>query len=179
MIEIPLSKNKLILAVVGSMLFVLLGVWLFVSADSFGQSSTPLLRNPLVVQSAAVLAVLCFGVFAVVGIKKLFDKNIGLALDASGLFDNSSAVSVGFVDWNDVTRIETQQVMSTKFVLIHVQDPGKYIARADSAVKAKLMQSNTQMYGTPIAITANTLKCDFAELERLIVAVYGQRRAAG
>ncbi len=179
MIEIPLSKNKLILAIGGSLLFVVLGIWLFVSAASFEQNSIRLLRNPLVVQGAGVLGILCFGAFAVVGIKKLFDKNIGLSIDAHGVTDNSSAASVGFIDWNDVTRIETQQVMSTKFLLLHVQDPEKCIARASGAVKAKLMRSNTQMYGAPIAIASNTLKCDFAELERLIGTAFTQHRAAG
>ncbi len=175
-IEVPLSQNKMLLAIGGSILFVLLGVWLFVSADSFQENSVRLLRNPIIVKGAGVLAILCFGVMAGMGIKKLFDKKIGLSIDAHGITDNSNTSSVGFIEWDDITRIETQQVMSTKFLLIHVRNPEKYIEKA-SGMKAKLMRSNMQMYGTPISITSNTLKCSFDELEKLIGTAFEQSRS--
>ncbi len=178
-IEVPLSQNKMLLAIGGSILFVLLGVWLFASADSFEGNSVRLLRNPVVVKGAGILAILFFGAMAVIGIKKLFDKKVGLTIDTHGLTDNSNASSVGFIAWDDIVRIEKQQMMSTKFLLVHVRNPEEYIARARNGVKAKLMRSNMQMYGTPLSITSNTLKCGFDELERLIGVGFEQSRTLG
>ncbi len=81
-IEIPLSKNKIFLVIVGSILLVAIGVWLFVSADSFGKSAVWLLRNPVIVKGIGVLGILFFGATAAAGIKKLFDKKIGLTIDS-------------------------------------------------------------------------------------------------
>jgi len=38
-IEIPLSKNKLVLLIVGSIVFIVLAIWLFISADLFKEHS--------------------------------------------------------------------------------------------------------------------------------------------
>ncbi len=93
-IEVPLSQNKRFLAIGGSILFVVLGVWLFVSADSFDGNSVRLLRNPVIVKGAGILAILFFGAMAVIGFKKLFDNKVGLSIDAHGITDNSNAWSV-------------------------------------------------------------------------------------
>ncbi len=61
-----------------------------------------------------------------------------------------------------------QQVVSTKFLLIYVVDPEKYIEKAGGGAKAKLMRSNMEMYGTPLSITSNALKYNFDALEQLI-----------
>ena len=58
--------------------------------------------------------------------------------------------------------------MSTKFLLIDIVNPEKYIGKAKNRIQAKLMKVNLNMYETPLSITSNTLKYDFGELEELI-----------
>ena len=58
--------------------------------------------------------------------------------------------------------------MSTKFLLINVTNPEKYIEKANSGIKSKLMHSNHKMYGTPLSIASNTLKYDFEALNELL-----------
>ena len=60
--------------------------------------------------------------------------------------------------------------MGTKFLLLHVHDPKKFIERAEGRVKTKLVQANMKMYGTPFSIVSNTLKYDFRKLEALVNA---------
>ena len=177
-IEIPLSKNKLFLGIGGSILFVILGIWLFTHANEFQNLSMRLLRNPMVIKGAGVLGVLFFGGTAVYGFKKLFDKKVGLIIDSNGITDNSNASSVGLIEWNDISEIRTQQVMSTKFLLIDVLNPEKYIEKAKSGMKARLMRTNMKMYGTPLSITSNTLKYDFGELERLVQTEFEKNKNA-
>jgi hypothetical protein len=165
-IEIPLSKNKLFLVIGCSIVFVVLGVWLY--TNEFKEHSFRLLRNPMVVKGSGILAILFFGATGFFGIKKFFDKKVGLIIDSNGITDNSNASSVGLIEWNDISDLVTKQVMSTKFLLIYVTNPEKYIGKAKNGMKAKLMRSNMKMYGTPLSITSNTLRYDFAKLEKLV-----------
>ena len=84
-IEIPLSKNKLFWGIGGSLLFVIAGIWLFLNAESFQEHSFRLLRNPIVVKGVGILSVLFFGATGFFGIKKLFDKKVGLTIDSNGI----------------------------------------------------------------------------------------------
>lgn len=72
------SKTKLILIVVGALLFVALGVVLITVADL--QRQYP----PIYVKAVAVAAIGFFGLCAVIGLVKLFDRTAGLVLDRDG-----------------------------------------------------------------------------------------------
>ncbi len=163
-IEIPLSKTKISLLLIGVIVFVIFGTLFLMSPDTF---ISPILRNPQVIRIAGIASVLFFGLVGVYGFRKLFDKTIGLTVDENGITDNTNASSVGLIDWTDITEIKTEQVMSTKFLLIYVSDSAKYIDRVNG-FKRKLMKGNMRMYGTPLSITSNTLKYNFKELEKLI-----------
>ena len=158
-IEIPISKNKLYLIVTSSLLFVIAGIWLFLNSNEFEKITTiKYLGNPILIKSIGIISVLFFGATGKYGIRKMFDNKPGLIIDSTGITDNSNASSVGLIEWNDISDIITKQIMSTKFLLINVTNPEKYIGKAKSGMKAKLMRSNMKMYGTPLSITSNTLK---------------------
>ena len=124
--------------------------------------------TPELIQTIGVLGLIFFGVTLSYGIKKLFDKKIGLIIDSKGITDNSNASSIGLIEWNDISEIRTKKVLSTKFLLIDVVNPDKYIQKAKSKFQAKLINLNMNRYKTPITITTNILKYDFEELKKLI-----------
>ncbi len=101
------------------------------------------------------------------GVKKLFDNNVGLTIDDNGIIDNTNALSIGLIKWADITEIRTEQVMSTKFLLIFTKDPNEILKKV-GGMKSKLMAGNMKMYGTPFSITSTTLKYNFNELEKLL-----------
>ncbi|WP_077404833.1 STM3941 family protein [Cellulophaga omnivescoria] len=175
-IEIPLSKKKIYLKILGCLLFVVAGIWLFFNASLYLDFPLKLFRNPMVIKGVGILSILFFGTIAILHSKKIFDKNAGLIIDSSGITDNSSATSVGLIEWNDIFDIKTKKIMSTKFLLINIKNPEKYIGKAKSATKAKLMRSNMKMYGTPLSITSNNLKYDFEKLEQLIQTEFKQNK---
>lgn len=177
--EIPLSKKKIYLGILGSLLFVIAGIWLFFNTNLYLNFPLKLFRNPIIIKGVGILCILFFGTIGILNIKKIFDKRAGLIIDSSGITDNSNASSVGFIEWNDISDIITKQVMLTKFLLIKVTNPEKYIARAKSGMKAKLMRSNMKMYGTPISITSNSLKFDFVELEKLLQIEFERNKNVG
>ena len=161
-VEIPLSKTKLFLGIAGSILFVIAGFILFLLNEKLHTG-----LDPVFVKGVAIGCTLFFVATGIYGIKKMFDKTIGLIIDENGIYDNTNASSVGLIKWSDITSIKTEKISSTKFLMIYTKDPESYINRA-KGFKKKLMEGNNKLYGTPLSITSNTLKCKFSDLEKLI-----------
>jgi hypothetical protein len=158
--EIPISKAKIGLSLFGAVLFVLASYYMLTGPVG-GHFS------PAIVRGVAIAGLLFFGAIAVLSGRKLFDRAPGLIVDENGITDRSNATSVGFIDWNDVTGVTVEQVMTTRFLLIHVQNPHHYIEKAGS-FRRRLLAANFRRYGTPISITSNTLAYDTDKLARLI-----------
>ena len=167
-IEIPLSKNKLLLGIGASMIFIVLSIWLFINANNFQDHSIALARNPMMVKLIGLIGIFFFGAVGIFGIKKLSDKRVGLTMDKHGITDHTNGGSIGLIKWKDISKISTKQIMSTKFLLIEVKNPEVYIKKAENEMKAKLMRTNMKVYGTPLSITSAALKCNFDELENLV-----------
>ncbi len=119
------------------------------------------------------LSVAFFGACGIYGMIKLFDQKYGLIINKDGITDNTNASSVGLINWADISSIETKQVMSTKFLLIFIKNPHIYLNRT-TGLKRKLLQANMNMYGTPLSIIANSIKCNFDDLEKLINANFNE-----
>jgi hypothetical protein len=174
---IPLSKSKLLVLLIGAGGFVALGAWLF----QMGQQEAGLLRAPLaVVQAVGLAGILFFGFCGLVGLKKLFATEPGLVLDSTGILDNSSAISAGFVPWADIAGFGIFQVHNTRTLVIQVFDIDKYANRG-SAMQRALKKTNVRLCGSPVAVSPSALKIDFDELLRLCedyLARYGRGAAA-
>lgn len=167
---IELSRAKLALMVVGSLLFVAAGVWFLLASDDSSLVTTlDRFVPPAFVHGLGIVAML-FGAAGVAwGIAKSRDRKPGLVLNAEGMVDNSSAVAAGFIPWSEVTGVETFQISSQRMLVIRVADPAKYIERG-GAVKRSLNRANASMCGSPIVISSNALRIPFDELRREVVA---------
>ena len=162
-IEILLKKTKILLMLGGSILFIAVGVY-FLTTLSNQQTRF----SPILVKGAGIACIVFFSAAAVFSVKKMFDKTIGLIIDENGIFDNTHAASVGLIKWADITGIRTEQIASTKFILIYTTNPEFYLNKA-SGFKRKLMEANNNMYGTPLSLTSTLLNCNFDDLEQMII----------
>jgi len=183
-IEIPLSKKKIVLLLIGAFIFVVFGILFVIEPENFVNFIHFTLihriisENPELIRIIGVVAIGFFGAVWIYGIKKLIDKKVGLIIDSNGITDNSNASSIGLIEWNDISEIRTTQVMSTKFLLIDIVNPEKYIGKAKNRMQARLMKANMNMYETPLSITSNTLKYDFNELEKMIQSEFEKNKNA-
>lgn len=161
-IEIPLSKNKIFRGIGISLLFVVLGCFLNTTiADQQERIDPQLLKG------VGILSIVFFGAIGGFSIIKAFDKSPGLVINEQGLFDNSSATSVGLIPWSTIKGIKTEQIKSTKFMLIFVENSEIYINKA-KGFKKLLLKGNLSMYGTPIGISTTTMLYNFDALEKLV-----------
>jgi hypothetical protein len=160
-IEIPLSKIKMVLTLFGSALFIAAGVWFVSNTNRFNVA-------PLLISIVGGIAIVFFGVIALYIVSKLFDTGPGFIIDDDGITDNSSMFAVGFVPWEDVTDIKSIKVSGQNIIMIMVTDADGYIRRQPNALARRTASLNNRMYGSPVAVSANALRMNFDELYKLI-----------
>ena len=168
-IQIPLSKTKLLFGIIGSLIFILLGNLLIVNADVVNSTFS----NGFII-GMGLVCVIFFTTTGIFGLIKFLSKKPGLQIDEQGITDHSNATSVGLIEWKDILALRQEQVMTTKFILVDVENPDHYIQRL-SGFKQKLLIANYKKYNTPITITCNTLKIKCNELLPLLQEQLGKQ----
>lgn len=163
-ITIALSKRKLIQSILICILFELLAIWMIGTAGEQSRFS------PVLVVGISIFSMAFFAMILATAVRKLRDSQPGLLIDQHGITDNSASISIGQISWSDILGIDTLQISTSKFLLVYLDQPEKYMARAKNKIAARLMKVNMQTYGTPIALTANTLNCNFDTLQEMITA---------
>ena len=164
-IEIPLSKGKLIIILIVSIIFVSIGFWFIVRPPLFNNS---IFDIPTMLWVSGVSSILFFGFCGVVVVKKLNDKKPGLVIDKTGITDNSTAIAAGHIPWVDIEEIKLVKVFTQQFIIIKVQNPQKYISRQTKSALKKAVEYNYKNYGSPITISEVALKYNFKELETIL-----------
>ena len=165
-IEIPLSKTKMIMTFLGSLVFVGLGLWFLTNPP---KSNHWLFGNPTIVFIIGLASVLFFGIVATIIIRKFSDKKPGLIISRQGVTDNSSGVSAGLIPWSDIQEIKISQVMNQKFLMLIVRNPQYYFENVTNPVKRNMMKMNYKTYGSPISISSNALETNFDDLQKLLI----------
>ncbi|MFN7944005.1 MAG: STM3941 family protein [Blastocatellia bacterium] len=162
---IELNKTKIVLLLLGAAAFVAAGIWMF-SLDAASIQSQRRLNDPMYVHGLGLVSIVFFGIFGLLALKMLFDKKPGLVFNNSGIVNNASSVSPGFIPWSEVVGAEIFEIQRQKMLIIKVRDHQEYIARG-STLRRALNKANYKMAGSPICISANALKIDFSELVSL------------
>lgn len=139
-------------------------------------TGNPMGMTPIYVILFTLLTFL-FLIFAIVFVKKSIQKNNGVIIDDLGISDFSSGVSVGLIEWKDITGIRTKGFGDLSFLLIDTIDPRKYIREANK-IKGAALWYNYQIHGTPLTIGANLLNISFKELEEKIRTGFKESRNA-
>lgn len=163
---IALSRGKLIFLILASFAFIAVGAWMF-TLDDAEISRQRTLSNPLLFRGIAIAAALLGALGAIFITRKLFDKRPGLVLSAGGIVDNSSGVAAGLIPWSDIEGFNVAEIRGTKFIVVLVKDPEKYLQRGNAMQRA-LHSANARMVGSPVSFSTGTLDMPFAELWELL-----------
>lgn len=164
--KVEMSKGKLVLSLLATVLFILIGFMLIINSESFAVSRNTYQLVPIVI---GISSITFFGVCSVNILRLLFNRNAGLTIDQNGITDNSHSTSVGFIDWNDITGTKRVDLGVTKVLLLFTDKPEKYIDRAETSRFRRVLEVNNRKYGTPISIMSGTLEIKFGDLEKLIL----------
>ena len=173
-IEIPLNKSKIVMMLVGSLIFVIIGFWFVIAPPEIDNSFW---GDPTKLTIIGAASILFFGLCAYFFGRKLPDNKPGLIIDETGLIDNSGGFAAGNILWSDIQDISVLQIQKQKMIMIYVKNPQDYIDRQTSFLKRKGMQLNYKSYGTPISITSASLKTSFDELYETITSKFHEKKS--
>ena len=164
-IEIYSSKKKSFLLLIGSLLFVIGGIWMFVNAENLTGFR---LRSPILVKGVGIISVLFFGLGAYISIKQLIKNKLFLIIDKNGINVNPKKNSTEFINWKNIEEFSELKIQSQKMVIIKVNNPDYWIQNEKNLIKKKLVQFNFSNYGSPFIISAISMQINHAELMRVL-----------
>lgn len=151
------SKTKTVLLLAGTVAFVV------VSFGLIGLAYTHQYADKWLIYIFSIIAILFFGSIGIYGSTRLKDKKPLVIVDQQGIYNHTNACGEQRVLWSEITGIETAQMKGSKFLLIYVSDPQKFILNGNKFQKI-LMQLNAKTYGTPVSLTTQNLKCKYVDL---------------
>jgi|SRR5580765_403438 len=154
------SRKKLLLLTAGGVMFVVLGFFLLQSTDTEERL-------------AGIAGIVFFGFCALFGIWRLVRPTPAVILHPSGIFDNASALSAGFLHWDEISSVYVARIKNQRSLAIVLKDVDAFLSR-QSGVKSKLMKMNVNLVGAAVNIPASTLPISLEELIQQIQ----QRRPA-
>jgi hypothetical protein len=169
-IEIPLSKGKILLMLLGCIAFVIGSIWLFNFAETQQEYAPALLKG------IGGIGFAFFGLAGVFMLKKVTDKKPGLTINAKGIVENTNGISIQMVEWKDITSIDSIDVAGQQLIVVKVKNPEKYVDKASNNAQKRLLRLNVKQYGTPIFITTNSLQIGVDELLALLNEEFGKRK---
>ena len=159
-IEIPLSKTKTAFLLTVPLILIISGAIVILWPESF---ISPTFND---VEKIRLLGIAggVIGLFlSILIIRKWLSKKTGFIIDKSGITDISNASYTGLVEWNDITKIEGKKVGPIKFIILHTNNPEKYINKAKKT-SIRQMRKNLHFYGSPLLIVSSRLKIKYDEL---------------
>lgn len=164
-IIIKLSRKKMVLAILGAILFVLLGFWLIAKREEI----TRPINSPLFIMIIGIVAIVFFGFMGILAIRKITTQSVGFIISPKGVTDNSSAISAGFIPWEEITAITETSVANQTFVNIVLKDPEAFIASQKNTFTRKAMTANHKSFGSAVAISSNSLQTTHKNLKKILV----------
>ena len=152
-IEIPLSKRKIILFLIGSIMFVVAGILGIIMPERFNS----IYKSPEFIRITSILGVIFFGLAMVFTFKKLIGNNkFGLVIDEYGITDYSTATSIGLIEWSDIKAIEKINFASKNDTNCSIT--AVWVGR-DSVALISLIRPINKFGGMPAWPTVTTRSC--------------------
>jgi hypothetical protein len=159
-IEIPFSRLKAALPIIFLLIISFTGLLAFLSPETLIANTNENTDRIGIIGLATAGITL---VLAIVFVFKWLTKKTGLIIDHNGITDISNASYTGLVEWNDITKIEGKKVGPIKLIILHTNNPEKYINQAKKTAIRQL-RKNLSFYGSPLLIVSSRLNIKYEEL---------------
>jgi hypothetical protein len=149
------GRGKLLLLVLGCVAAILISGFIWTNGEE------------TVYRIAGLAGVVFCGCASIYFLLRLTRPKPSLLINESGMVDNASALSGGFVRWDEIESISISLVGRQQFLAVNLKDPQEFLSRQPST-KAALMRMNMGLAGTPICIPRSTLPMTLEELMEAI-----------
>lgn len=173
-VEIMQSKTKLMLLMLGMLAFIAIGTLFILTPETFALRFKRV--GPQLIRIVGITGVIVFTPCFVIFVIRLFNKKVGLIMSPNGILDQSSNLDIGLIEWDDITEIGTVKIVSNKFIVLHTNQPEKYINRVTNRFTRQGLTSNYKSCGSPLLINSITLNIKHKQLEQLLVEQFEKNK---
>jgi hypothetical protein len=156
---VPTSRPKLIAVVAGSAAFVAAGAWMLTMAE----------REGLFIGTVAVASIAFFGACGAYALFRIAQPTPAVVINRQGIVDNASAVSVGFIRWDEIGELREYRFRNQAFLGIVPRDLDAVLAR-QPAWKRFAIRANLRLGAAPVNIPQAVLPMKVTDLLREINA---------
>ena len=118
--------------------------------------------------------ILFFGLCGGWILAKLFSHRVSLILDREGLLDNSSALPVGRIPWDQITRVGIAEIEKQRFLGIDVRDRS---VLATWAFRRWVGEVNVGLAGYPVYVPSTAIDRSLEEFHDLIARYWKDPKA--
>jgi hypothetical protein len=140
------SRCRLAALLLGSLLFVVLGVLLLARHPASMSAKTTI---------AAAVGIPFFGACGLFILSRLIWRKPAIIIDNEGLTDQASAASVGFIPWSDIAYAKvvvlTFRSSRQKYLGVSLRNPNNYLAKCGPLARV-LLRANAGMSGYVVSI---------------------------
>lgn len=164
-IKIYSSKKKSFLHLIGGLLFVFIGVYLFIKSESNISYKSP---NPIYIKALGIITILFFGLGVFIAIRNLIKERLILIIDENGIDVNPKKNSSEFINWNNIEGFSELKIQNQKIVLIKVNNTDYWIENEKNILKKKLIEFNFENYGSPFCLSTVSMQINHAELMKVL-----------
>ena len=154
---IPASRIRLLGYFAGGLGFVALGVFLIADAA----------RYDVVTIAIGLVTVAFFGAIAVTAFYRLVTAAPAIVINAEGIVDNASGVSVGLIPWDQIRDVREYRVQDQVFLGIVPKDLNALLKKQPRWKRAAI-RANLSMGASPVNIPQASLGMKVADLIREI-----------
>lgn len=170
-IDIPVNKYRLSGYFFTIFCIFLLGLWFVASPSTFASSSDGVKvtrvyidGTPQSIFDIGLFCIIICGPLTAIMFYRLFIMKSGLTINMDGIMNNTSMGSCGFINWNNITKINKEKGDYPMCIVIHVNSPEEFIKSQSNIFKRRTAADNYRTYCSPAVINTNFLKCDYDEL---------------
>jgi len=161
------SRAKMLLVLLGAMVFVLLGLWI----ASPKMSRVVPIWDVLI---ASYVGVPFFGVCGLYAAYRLVRRRPSVVIDATGITDTSNAFAVGRLSWAEIDHMALYQSYGQWMLGIVPRDLEGFLIRQPSE-RRSYIKLNLSLGYSPINIAQVAISMRLADLAELLRARYGVR----
>ncbi len=117
----------------------------------------------IILKMILFIGILFFGYGGFYFLKRMKTNKEMLIINKEGITDNTSAISLGFIPWEEIEDIYVDGVLGNNFIELKIKNEEKYLKNI-SFIKKMLINSNKKMGHQIVCITLNTTNYSINEV---------------
>lgn len=121
----------------------------------------------IILKIVLFIGVFFFGFGAICFFKRGNKKREFLIIDNDGITDYTTAISLGFIPWEDIETVYVDGVLGERFIELEIKNEDKYLKNLN-LLKKMFIYGNKKMGHQIVCITLNTTPYSISEVLSVI-----------